>query len=120
MKQRKKANPHLQHLIEVLRSTSSKEGVSIWKRIATDLAGSTSKRRVVNLSRINRYAKKDELVVIPGKVLASGELTQPVQVAAFAFSDSARLKIEKANGSIMTIHQLLEKNPKGKEVRILG
>jgi large subunit ribosomal protein L18e len=117
---RKKTNPHLQHLIEVLTSTSSKEGVSIWKRVASDLAGSSTKRRVVNLSRINRYAKKDELVVVPGKVLASGELSQPVQIAAYAFSESAREKIEKANGTIMTIHQLLEKNPKGKEVRILG
>jgi large subunit ribosomal protein L18e len=118
--ERKKTNPHLQHLIEVLRSTSAKEGVGVWKRVASDLSKGTSHRRVVNLSRINRNAKKDEHVIIPGKVLASGELTQPVHVAAYAFSTSAKEKIEQANGSIMTIHQLLEKNPKGKEVRILG
>ncbi|PIN80292.1 50S ribosomal protein L18e [Candidatus Woesearchaeota archaeon CG10_big_fil_rev_8_21_14_0_10_34_8] len=116
----KKLNPHLQHLIEVLKSTSAKEGVGIWKRVAADLAGSTSKRCVVNLSRINRYAKKDECVIVPGKVLSSGELTQPVQVAAFGFSKSAKEKIENANGKVMSIHQLIEKNPKGKEVRILG
>ncbi len=117
---RKKANPHLQHLIEVLRSTAAREDVGIWKRVASDLAGSTSKRRVVNLSRINRNAHKGECVIIPGKVLSSGELTQPLQVAAYAFSRNAKEKIEQANGTTMTISQLLEKNPKGKEVRILG
>ena len=116
----KKGNPQLQYLIEVLRRTATKEGVTVWKRVASDLASSTNKRRIVNLSRINRYAKENELVVVPGKVLSSGELTQPVQVAAYTFSKTAKEKIALAKGTALTIKELLEKNPKGKDVRILG
>lgn len=120
MTQQKKVNPYLQHLIEVLYSTSAKERVGVWKRIAEDLAGSSQKRCAVNLSRINHYAHAQECVVVPGKVLASGELSQPVQIAAFAFSKSAKEKIEHAKGTAMSIHELMEKNPKGKDVRIIG
>ncbi len=117
---KKKVNSELQQLIEKLRHTSTKEGVGLWKCIATELAGSTKKRAVVNISRINRYAQLNETVVIPGKVLAAGDLTQPVYVAAFKFSKEAKEKIEHAKGKALTIAELLEKNPKGKEVRILG
>ncbi len=116
----KKANLELQRLIEALRHTSSKEGVGIWKSIATTLAGSTKKRPVVNISRINRYAKENEIVVIPGKVLASGELNKVVHVAAYQYSAEARLKIEQSKGKALTLLELIEKNPKGKDVRILG
>lgn len=116
----KKANPELQRLIESLRHTSAKEGIGIWKCIATTLAGSTRKRPIVNISRINRYAKENETVVIPGKVLASGELDKAVQVAAYQFSAEARLKIEQSKGKALTLLELIEKNPKAKDVRILG
>lgn len=116
----KKINPELQQLIEKLRHIAAKEGVDIWRYIARELAGSTKKRPVVNISRINRYAQQNETVVIPGKVLASGELTAPIHVAAFKFSREAREKIEQAKGKALSISELLEENPKGKEVRILG
>lgn len=116
----KKANPELQKLIEILRHTSAKEGVGVWKVIAAELAGSTAKRCIVNLSRINRYAQKNEVVVVPGKVLAAGELTQPITIAAYRFSKEAKEKIEHAKGKAQSLWELIEKNPKGKEVRIMG
>ncbi|MBI5073267.1 50S ribosomal protein L18e [Candidatus Woesearchaeota archaeon] len=116
----KKANPELQKLIETLRHTSAKEGVGVWKVIAAELAGSTAKRCIVNLSKINRYAQKNEVVVVPGKVLAAGELTQPITIAAYRFSREAKEKIENAKGKAQSLLELLEKNPKGKEVRIIG
>ncbi|MFA6887964.1 MAG: 50S ribosomal protein L18e [Candidatus Woesearchaeota archaeon] len=116
----KKANPELQHLIEKLRHTSAKEGVRIWKSIAITLAASTRKRPVVNISKINRYAQENEIIVIPGKVLASGDLDKAVQVAAYQYSADARAKIEQSKGKALTLLELIEKNPKGKDVRILG
>ena len=97
-----------------MRHTAAKEGVSLWKRVAADLAGSTNSQRIVNLSRINRYAQKNEVIVVPGKVLAAGELTKPVSVAAFRFSQQAKEKIEQAQGKAVTLFELLQKNPKGK------
>jgi large subunit ribosomal protein L18e len=116
----KKANPELQKLIEMLRRTSAKEDVGTWKCIAATLAGSTKKRPAVNISRINRYAQENEVIVIPGKVLASGELDKAVQVAAYQYSAEARAKIEQAKGKALTLFELMEKNPKAKDVRILG
>lgn len=118
--ERKKTNPELQYLIEQLRHTAAKEGVALWKRVAADLASSTNSRRIVNLSRINRSAQKNEMIVVPGKVLAAGELTKPVSVAAFRFSQQAKEKIEHAQGKTVTLFELLQKNPKGKDIRIIG
>ncbi len=116
----KKANPELQKLIETLRRTSAKEDVNLWRCIAATLAGSTKKRPAVNISRINRYAKENEVVIIPGKVLASGDLDKAVHVAAYQYSAEARAKIENAKGKAFTLLELMEKNPKAKDVRILG
>lgn len=79
------------------------------------------RRRVaVNLSRINRYTKENDEVIVPGKVLGSGVINHPVKVAAFTFSDKARSKIIKAKGKCLTIPELAEMNPKGSNVKIIG
>ncbi|MFH1511032.1 MAG: 50S ribosomal protein L18e [Candidatus Woesearchaeota archaeon] len=113
-------NQELQALIAELRKLSYKEKADIWKRVAVDLAKPARQRRAINLSRINRYSSKDETVVVPGKVLASGVLDHPVSIAAFSFSGAARETIAKSKGAAITIAELLKQNPKGKNVRIIG
>lgn len=73
----------------------------------------------VNLSGIERYAKENETLVVPGVVLASGELKKSVRVAAWKFSTNARKKIEAAKGKCLAIQDLLKENPKGSGVRII-
>lgn len=107
-------------MIKELKKTAIKQDVALWKRVATDLEKPTKKRRIVNLSRISNYAKENETVIVPGKVLALGELDKKVVIAAYTISKQAEDKI-KANGSkFMTIPELLKKNPKGSKVRIIG
>ena len=108
----------LQELIENLRKKAFDNKASIWKRVAEDLEGSTRHRRAVNLYTINQTLREGEIAIVPGKVLGDGEVGK-VTVAAYAFSESARTKILKT-GKIMTIHELLEKHPKGEKVRIIG
>ena len=112
-------NINLQNLVSELKRKSIDEKVAIWKRIATDLEKPTRKRRVVNLSRINRNTKENDTVVVPGKVLGGGELNHRVVVAAYQFSDSALDKINKV-GKAMTITELMKENPKASKVRIIG
>ena len=83
---------------------------------------SKSKRRrvTVNISKISRYTKENDEVIVPGKVLGSGAISHPVKVAAFDFSDKARSKIIKAKGECLTIPELAEMNPKGSNVKIIG
>ncbi len=113
-------NPNLLGLISELKKQSIEQKVPLWKRIAVDLERPTRNRRIVNLSRINRYAKENETIIIPGKVLAGGDLNQKLTIAAFKFSDSAKNKIEKSGSKIIQISELLKESPKGKKIRILG
>ncbi len=106
--------------IDLLKKQSLDQNVKIWKRLATDLEKSTRSRRVVNLSRINRFVKDNETIIVPGKVLGAGSLTKKVIVAAWDFSGQAKEVITKANGSCLSIYELLKKNPKGEKVRIIG
>ena len=46
-------------------------------------------------------------------------INQSVRVAALNFSAQAETKITGANGTCMTIEELLSDNPKGSRVRIL-
>lgn len=74
----------------------------------------------MNISRLNRFTKKGETIVVPGKVLGSGRIDHHLTVAAFAFSELAKSKISKAKGKCLGIADLIDKNPKGTNVKILG
>lgn len=91
-----------------------------WKRIAFDLKKPARQRRIVNVYKIEQYARDGETIIVPGKVLSVGDLTKKVDVAAFQFSAGAKEKIIQANGKALTIQELLKNNPEGKNVRILG
>jgi len=112
----KKENPQLKKLIQELE----KRREPIWRAIVRDLARPRRIFRKVNVYKLEKYANSGEEVVVPGVVLGTGELKKPVKVAAFKFSRKAREKIEKAGGKCLSILELLQKNPKGSGVRILG
>lgn len=113
-------NEELRNLVLELKKASATQKVGLWRRIAYDLERPSRKRRVVNLSRIEKNANKNELIVVPGKVLGAGEIKKSVIVAAWQFSQQAREKIIQANGECMSIQELLAKKPKLSEVRIIG
>jgi len=113
-------NPHLNNLIVELKKKAIVESSPFWKRLAYDLEMPTRKRRIVNLSRINRFTKDNEVVVVPGKVLGSGLIDHKVTIAAFSFSDGAVDKLKKQNCDMMSISDLLQKNVKTSDIRILG
>ncbi|TRZ54109.1 50S ribosomal protein L18e [archaeon] len=113
------SNTNLQALIAGMRSSGHKEGSNFLLKIADELAKPSRGRANVNLSRIEKSCSAKEEVIIPGKLLADGILTKQVTVACFSSSEAARKKIESAGGKIISIEQLIEKNPKGTGVRII-
>lgn len=113
-------NEQLENLIKELKKASIEKDVLLWKRLASELEGPTSKRRAVNLSRIDRYSRENEAVVVPGKVLSMGTLNKKITVAAYNFSGNARQKIAESGSKAISIHDLLKSNPKGAKVRIIG
>lgn len=103
-----------------MRKKCRESEARIWRDLADRLSRSRQRRVAVNVSKLSRYTKKMETVVVPGKVLGAGKIDHPINVAAFAFSDQARLKILKAKGKCLSILELMKKNPKGANVKIIG
>ena len=115
-----KSNPNLVGLITKLKEASRVNEAPVWRDIALRLEGPSSNWAEVNISRIDRYAGENETIVIPGKLLGSGEIGKKVTVAAYRFSGQAKDKIVKAGGKELSIEELLARNPKGSKIRIMG
>jgi len=113
-------NPILQNLIQELKKKSREQSINLWKRVAHDLEKPTRQRRAVNLSRISRHTKENDIIVVPGKVLGAGSLEHKLIISAFQFSNGAKEKIEKAGAKIVSLLELSKENPTGKGIRIIG
>ncbi|MFQ5761456.1 MAG: 50S ribosomal protein L18e [Candidatus Bathyarchaeia archaeon] len=107
-------------LAKLLRKTAREHKCTLWRHVADRLEASTRQRLAVNLSRINRYTDGNDVAVVAGKALSEGEISHPVTVAAFAFSQRVRDKILKAGGRCVTLEELLAENPSGSNVRLIG
>jgi len=112
-------NIQLESLIKELKKTAIDKDAKIWKRIASDLERPARRRCEVNLSKIDRYAKANETIIVPGKVLGMGSLNKKVIIAAYKFSKQAKEKIESNGSKSMTISELLQSKPKG-NIKIMG
>ena len=120
MKKTKATNPELLEVINFLKKQCRENNAKIWWDVAERLAKPRSRGVVVNLSRLNRFTGRSETVAVAGKVLATGKLSHPVTIAAFAFSARAREKIAAARGKCLSFFDLIKKNPKGSNVKIIG
>ena len=109
----------LRRTIRVLRKYARQHRAPIWRYVAELLERPRRLRIVVNVSKINRYTDKGDVVVVPGKVLGAGSIDHPVTVAAVGFSKQAVEKIRAAGGRVLHILQLLEENPRGSRVKII-
>ncbi|MFH1520196.1 MAG: 50S ribosomal protein L18e [Candidatus Micrarchaeota archaeon] len=112
---KEKDNQVLRLLIGDLMKTDK----PFWKKVAYELSKPRRQRVEVNLSKIDAYANDTVTLLVPGKVLGSGNVSKKVTVAAFAFSESAKQLISVAGGKAMTIDSLRKTNPEGKGVTIL-
>jgi large subunit ribosomal protein L18e len=120
MRQTKSTNPEIIQLIQFLKKQSKEKEAGIWLDVAEHLAKPSRQRIAVNLSKINRYTEKNATIVVPGKILASGTLDHAVTVAAFGASDKAKEKLAAVKAKYMSITELVEKNPQGSNVTIIG
>lgn len=107
-------------MIGQLKAQSRETGSAVWRDVAMRLSKSRKNWAQPNLSRISRYAPEGATILIPGKLLGSGELVSNHVIAAYSVSEGARDKIEAAGGRIMTYGELMKENPSGKGVVILG
>ena len=118
MKKLNKTNPSILNLIDFFIDKGYSEKTPLWIDLSKRFKRPTRHLPQVNLSKINRYSQEGDTVLIPGKVLGSGELDHNVTVSAFKFSKSAMEKINK-NGRAITLYDLYKENPRGSGVKIM-
>jgi large subunit ribosomal protein L18e len=106
-------------LISLLKKESREKQAGIWLDIAEYLSKSRSQRVAVNLSKINRNTKRADTIVVPGKILGSGSINHAVTVASFGASEKAKAKLVAARAKYVSIPELLKKNPKGANIKII-
>ncbi len=116
----KKSNPGLVALIHDLKQTARENNAPIWRDIAKRLSRPRANWAEVNLSRVERHTTKGDTVVVPGKLLGAGELSKAVKVAALQASRGAQEKVEAAGGTFLGLRELVQENPTGSGVRIVG
>ncbi len=109
----------IRKLLDELRRTARKTGASAWLKVAEELEKPRRARRVVNISKINRYARENEMVIVPGVVLGAGSIDKKVTVVALRASRTALRKLREAGCTFMTISEALKVNPTASNVRII-
>lgn len=114
------ANQVVLQMAKKLKQASTKNDAPIWAKLAQLAQKPSSARKVVNLTKINGVTKENDVVVIPGKILGTGNLLHKITVSSFSISNSAATKIIESGGKIISISEMIEKFPTGKGVKIIG
>ncbi len=98
-------NERAKKVISLLEKTSRKSKSTLWLDIATRIAKPRRQRASVNLWKLDNLARifKGKTLVVPGKVLGNGVISEKANIVAFEFSDSAEEKIKKAGGKAILL-----------------
>ncbi|MFA7622574.1 MAG: 50S ribosomal protein L18e, partial [Candidatus Methanomethylophilaceae archaeon] len=64
-----KTDPNLIALIDDLKAKERETGAAIWRDIAKRLEKPRRNWAETNLSKLDRYAKEGDVIIVPGKVL---------------------------------------------------
>ncbi len=119
MRETQSTNSELVSLIRFLKKQSREQEAGVWHDVAKNLSKSRRSRISVNLSQLNRHTERSDIVVVPGKILGTGNLDHALTVASFQLSASAEGKLKAAKAKYMSINELVEKNPTGANVKII-
>ncbi|WP_316505992.1 50S ribosomal protein L18e [Nitrosopumilus sp.] len=103
-----------------LKNASVKNDAPIWAKLAEYALKPSIARRNINLNRVGQLTKESDTVVFPGKVLGTGNVPHKITLCSFSISNSAANKIIENGGKIISYSNLIEQNPTGKGVVLLG
>lgn len=94
-----------------------------WLEVAGVLSGPRRKKVALNLDEIEKALDegkvKEEVIVIPGKVLGEGELKKKARIVALSFSKQAAEKLKDKKIDFLTINEEIKNNPEAKGVKVL-
>ncbi len=107
-------------MVKELKTASAKNKAPIWQKLAEMAQKPGIAQRLVNVKKINDVTKENDVIVVPGKVLGTGNISHKVTLCSFSISTSAAQKILAAGGKIINYSELISKFPTGKGVKIIG
>lgn len=114
------ANQVVMQMAKEMKQASSKNDAPIWSKLAKLALKTTVSRRVVNLNKIDEVTKDNAVIVVPGKVLGTGNVSHKITLSSFSISNTAAKKIIESGGSIISFSEMIKKFPTGKGVVIIG
>jgi len=109
----RKTNPTIVELLRLARKNKA------WLGLGKIISGSTRLYSSVNLGDIDSQTKAGDTVVIPGKVLSSGNLTKKVRICSLSISSSAKEKLKDTKSEYASIIDEIKGNSKATGVKII-
>lgn len=110
----------IQDNIWTLRRAFKKNKAPIWRALERELSRPRRNRREVNIGTLAEKTDDGQVIVVPGKLLGSGEIGHKLTVCAITISESASKKIIAGGGTLVSLSSLVEQFPEGKGVRLIG
>ena len=80
-------------MVKDLKQASKKNEAPIWSKLAVLALKPSSSKRTVNLTRINKITKENDVLFVPGKILGTGNLSHKITLSSFSISTTARLSL---------------------------
>ena len=116
-------DPYLRLLVKLYRFLSRRTGAAFNAVVLRRLFQSRSNRPALSLTRVVRYAagKEDKVVVVVGTVTDDARLMElpALTIAALKVTATARARIVKAGGEVLTLDQLALRAPTGSNTLLL-
>jgi len=102
-------------LIASLEKVAKATKKEIWTDLARRMDSPSRNALTVNLGEINKVlvANKGKTIIVPGKVLSDGELSEKAVIVAVSASEGAQAKINK-KGEFIALKDFAEKASKVK------
>lgn len=107
-------------LAKDLKKASKDNDAPIWAKLAEYALKPSIAKRDINIYKINQLTKENDVVVFPGKVLGTGNISHKITLYSFSISDTAATKILKNGGKLLSHLELVKQNPNGTGVVLLG
>lgn len=90
-----------------------------WFDVAKELSKPTRQQPSLNLQDIEKVAKDGETIIIPGKIVSTGEITKKIKLRALSISKVALEKLNKSKIDYKSISEEILSNKEAKSIRIL-
>lgn len=107
------------HMAKELQVASKKNKAPIWSRLAELALKPSRARRVLNLGQLDKFVSDNDVIIVPGKVLGTGNISHKITLCSFSISTSGAKKVAQSGGKIIDFSQLIKNHPTGKGVKII-